>query len=148
MAKLTVNPERAIYFQRLEADSITPTRATEGSVGFDLYYHGEPMVLTGNPTLASTGVSVQIPEGYGGFIMPRSGLAKRGVRVHPGTIDWDYRGELFVLIWQEQYHQAITIEQGDRIAQLVVHPVMVDAYEAFALENTARGSGGFGSTGT
>lgn len=132
-----------------------PTRATAGAAGMDLHAYlpdGGPLVLPpGEWAHIPTGVSVALPPGYEGQVRPRSGLAwKRGVTVlnAPGTIDADYRGDLGVLLLNHG-DEDFAVEHGDRIAQLVVCPVpAVELVAADSLPPTARGAGGFGSTGT
>lgn len=130
----------------------TPRYATEGSAGMDLYADIEDkFVLHKNTrTLVSTGISIELPQGYEAQIRPRSGLAaKNGVTVlnTPGTIDSDYRGEIKVILINLS-DQDFTIERGMRIAQMVIAPVtMATITETEVLEETARGEGGFGSTG-
>ena len=128
-----------------------PTRQTTGSAGFDLASAEPDFVLApGERRLVSTGLAVEIPPGIEGQVRPRSGLALRhGITMPnaPGTIDSDYRGEVRVIL-QNLGADPVTIVRGDRIAQLVFAryetPELVDATE---LEQSTRGSGGFGSTG-
>ena len=131
-----------------------PTRATPGAAGMDLHAHlpdGPAALPPGERAHIPSGVSVAIPAGYEGQIRPRSGLAwKRGLTVlnAPGTIDADYRGELGVILINHGDVEC-TIYDGDRIAQLVIAPVpAVELVAADSLPPTARGAGGFGSTGT
>lgn len=130
-----------------------PSYATEGAAGFDLYA-AIPDALTLQPMerrRIPTGVRVAIPPGYEGQIRARSGMALNkglGMVNAPGTIDSDYRGEIAVLIinWSDEPQ---TIRRGERIAQMVIAPVArAQMQETAALEETARGSGGFGHTGT
>ena len=129
-----------------------PARASEHAAGFDLRAAVDhPLVLApGERALVPTGISVAIPPGYEGQIRPRSGLAIRhGIALvnAPGTIDADYRGEVQVIAINLGA-EAFTIARGDRIAQLVIAPVLDVALEAVdELSETGRGSGGFGSTG-
>ncbi len=113
---------------------------------------GETLTLApGERALVPAGIALELPEGLEAQVRPRSGLAHRhGVTVlnAPGTIDADYRGEICVLLINHGT-QPFTISRGDRIAQLVIAPVIAASLEAVAvLEATARNSGGFGSTGT
>ena len=121
-----------IKFKRLTDTAVTPARKTEGAAGFDIYSDQDlARVHFGQVASISTGIAVAIPDGFVGLIKPRSGLAvSRGVDTMAGVIDSDYRGE-----------------RGERIAQLVVVPVMLDATEVDELDYTLRGSEGFGSTG-
>lgn len=129
-----------------------PSYASEGAAGCDLRAAvAESLVLLPGARLAvPTGVCLAIPEGFEGQIRARSGLAlKNGIAClnAPGTVDSDYRGEVKVIL-ANLGNEAFEIRRGDRIAQLVLSPVAKAAFEAVdALSNSARGSGGFGSTG-
>ena len=128
-----------------------PSRQTTGSAGFDLASAEPDFVLApGERRLVATGLSIELPPGVEGQVRPRSGLALRhGLTMPnaPGTIDSDYRGELKVIL-QNSGAVAVMIARGDRIAQVVFAryetPELVDVTE---LEDSARGAGGFGSTG-
>jgi dUTP pyrophosphatase len=128
-----------------------PSRRTTGSAGFDLASAEPDFVLApGERRLVATGLAIELPLGMEGQVRPRSGLALRyGITMPnaPGTVDSDYRGELRVIL-QNGGTEPVTILRGDRIAQLVLAryetPELVDATE---LQETARGAGGFGSTG-
>ena len=142
-----------IRFSRVRPHSNpVPTRMTAGAAGLDLMAALEaPMVLPpGGRAMVPTGFAVEIPEGYEGQVRPRSGLAaKHGVTVlnAPGTIDADYRGEVKVIL-VNLGEQPYSVENGARIAQLIIAPVTVpDTEEASSLAPTSRGEGGFGSTG-
>lgn len=129
-----------------------PKQMTPGSAGSDLYAAiTEPITLhPGERTAVPTGLVLEIPEGYEGQVRPRSGWAlKTGVMVPnaPGTIDSDYRGEVKVLL-ANLGKDPVVIQRGDRIAQLVVSPVVSVVWiEKGDLQPTARGAGGFGHTG-
>lgn len=129
-----------------------PARATAGAAGFDLRaaVEGELVLPPGGRELIPTGFALAIPEGYEGQVRPRSGLALRhGIVLPnaPGTIDADYRGELRVIL-ANLGDAPFTVKRGDRIAQLVIAPVIpAELDEVETLEDTARGSGGFGHTG-
>ncbi len=130
-----------------------PQYATEHSAGMDLIAAvTEPVKLKPfQRLLIPTGISIELPVGYEAQVRPRSGLAiKHGITVlnTPGTIDADYRGEIGVILINLGYQDFI-IERGMRIAQLVVSPVVkAEIVEVGELQETVRGSGGFGSTGT
>jgi dUTP pyrophosphatase len=130
-----------------------PSRATPGAAGFDLQAAVEAPVhiQPGARTLVPTGFAIAVPPGYEAQVRPRSGLALRhGIVLPnaPGTIDADYRGEIQVILWNAG-DAPFVVERGDRIAQLVVAPVAPAAFEEVArLDDTARGEGGFGHTGT
>lgn len=129
-----------------------PSRGSEHAAGFDLRAAvDEPVVLPpGGRALIPTGIAVAIPPGYEGQVRPRSGLAIRhGVALvnAPGTIDADYRGEIQVIAINLG-DEPFTVRRGDRIAQLVIAPVLEVVLEAAGeLTPTGRGAGGFGSTG-
>jgi dUTP pyrophosphatase len=130
-----------------------PARATDGSAGMDLIAAVDEAVelLPRARALIPTGLALAIPQGFEGQVRPRSGLAwKHGVTVcnAPGTIDSDYRGEVKVNLINLG-HEPVKIARGDRIAQLVVAPVSLARLHIVSeLSETARGAGGFGSTGT
>lgn len=129
-----------------------PVYASAGSAGADLHaFLSEPIELSvGERVLVPTGLKVQIPAGYEGQVRPRSGLAvKYGITVlnSPGTIDSDYRGEIKVLL-ANLGGESFRIENGARIAQLVIAPVTRAEFEPVdTLDSSNRGDGGFGSTG-
>jgi dUTP pyrophosphatase len=138
---------------KLNARARTPAYATAGAAGADLYalLDETVMLLPGERRLVPTGLKIELPAGYEAQVRPRSGLAvKAGVTVlnSPGTIDEDYRGELQVIL--ANFGAApFEIRDGDRIAQLVVAPVSRAVFaEVENLAESARASGGFGSTGT
>ena len=129
-----------------------PARATPGSAGFDLHaaVDEELSLGPGERALVPTGFAIAVPPGFEAQIRPRSGLALRhGIVIPnaPGTIDSDYRGELRVILMNAG-DEVFTIKRGDRIAQLVVAPVVaVDFAEVEALPESERGTGGFGHSG-
>ncbi|SHK54914.1 dUTP diphosphatase [Thermocrinis minervae] len=129
-----------------------PTYATKGSSGFDLLAAVDsPVVINpGEWALIPTGLVFEIPEGYEGQVRPRSGLAlKHGITLlnSPGTIDSDYRGEVKVILINLG-KEPFVVERGDRIAQMVIVPIVkVDLEESQDLQETERSDGGFGSTG-
>lgn len=134
-----------------EANTIAiPEYATPGSAGVDLCSTMYCMIKPGEQALISTGIKIAIPEGYEAQIRPRSGLAldkKITIPNSPGTIDSDYRGEIMVLLKNEG-EDPFTLRFGDRIAQMVFMPVVqADFEEVKTLDETQRGTGGFGSTG-
>jgi dUTP pyrophosphatase len=129
---------------------LLPRFAHSGDAGADLYSAEELTIEPGTYVLVATGLAMAIPDGYAGFVLPRSGLAVRsGVTVlnAPGLVDSGYRGELKVALINHGV-EPFVVAIGDRIAQLVIMAVEVPEYEAVAtLPATERGSGGFGSTG-
>lgn len=136
----------------LKAGASIPTYATSGSAGADLTaLLDEPLVLqSGERALIPTGIALELPPHYEAQVRPRSGLAaKAGVTVlnSPGTIDSDYRGEISVILINHGSEPFI-IKSGDRIAQLIIAPVVQASFSlAHELDSTERGGGGFGSTG-
>jgi dUTP pyrophosphatase len=146
-------PKLRVY--KMRADAIIPRYETSGAAGMDLAACLDTLITIepGGSARVPTGVKIALPAGHEGQVRPRSGLAaRRGVTVlnAPGTIDEDYRGEVQVLLVNHG-SDTFTVEHGDRIAQLVVAPVVrVDiepVNDEAALGGTERGSGGFGSTG-
>lgn len=127
-----------------------PTYATDGAAGMDVVSAEELDLMPGQRHAVATGFAIAIPDGYEVQVRPRSGLAlKHGITVPntPGTIDSDYRGELKVILINHG-DAPFPIRRGDRIAQLVIAPVQRAAFEEVDdLDATARGAGGFGSTG-
>ena len=138
---------------RLDPDLPLPAYARAGDAGLDLLAR-EPATLQpgGGRALVPTGIALAIPVGHAGFVQPRSGLALRhGVTClnTPGLIDAGYRDELRVLLVNLDPSEPFTVERGDRIAQLVIQRVEQVAWQPVeSLDETERGLGGFGSTGT
>ena len=128
-----------------------PRRAHPGDAGFDLCAAESARLEPGERVSVGTGIAVEIPDGSAGLVLPRSGLAARhGISIvnAPGLIDAGYRGEVRVLLLNTDKREAFEIEPGERIAQLVIVAVGDDEPEAVdALAESARGAGGFGSTG-
>ena len=136
---------------KLKAEAKMPTRAHEGDAGLDLYACEAAHLGPGERWSVGTGVAVEIPAGHAGLVLPRSGLARdHGIALvnAPGLIDAGYRGELRVLLLNTDPAQVFRLEPGDRIAQLVIAPIApAEPVEVEALEESARGDGGFGSSG-
>jgi len=133
------------------ADDCRPEYATEGSAGADLraFIDNELELAPGERVAVPTGVRLEIPPGYEGQVRPRSGLAARhGLTIvnAPGTIDSDYRGEIKVILINLS-DTPYVVKPNDRIAQLIIAPVMRVAFEMTQVRATSRGEGGFGSTG-
>jgi dUTP pyrophosphatase len=135
----------------LSEQARVPTRAHEGDAGLDLRAAEGTTIGPGKRASVGTGVAIEIPSGYAGLVVPLSGIAaKYGISLvnAPGLIDSGYRGEIRVLLLNTDREQPFAIDPGDRIAQLVVTPVVAaEPVEALALSLSARGDGGFGSTG-
>ncbi len=140
-----------LRIKRLDPDLPLPRYAHEGDAGLDLYAAESVTLAPFERALVPTGIAVAIPEGFAGFVQPRSGLAiRRGLSLvnTPGLIDSHYRGEIKVIAINLDPSQTLVIERGDKIAQLVVQPIVrVALVECDELDETARGEGGFGSTG-
>lgn len=141
-----------VTIQRLDPTVSLPAYAYAGDAGLDIRANASCDVAPFERVLIPTGLAIAIPEGYAGFMQPRSGLAiKQGFTVlnTPGLIDSHYRGELKVIAINLDSHETIHVERGDRIAQLVIQAVpVVTLREVDALDETDRGSSGFGSSGT
>lgn len=140
-----------LMVKRLDPGIDLPSAANPGDAGLDLRSTVDATLKPGERSVVPAGIAVAIPEGFAGFVQPRSGLAARqglGVVNSPGLIDSGYRGEIKVVLINLDPDEAITIARGDRIAQLVILPVpAVEVVEADELPETDRGDGGFGSTG-
>ena len=138
-------------FTRLSEAARAPEQATEGDAGYDLHAAEEATIEPGARASVGTGLAIEIPEGHAGLVLPRSGLAMRhGIALvnAPGLIDSGYRGEVRVLLLNTDADEPFEVNVGDRIAQLVIvrHEVP-ELLEVAALEESARGRAGFGSTG-
>ena len=137
-----------VKIKRCSPSVCLPTRKTEGSAAYDLYASEDRSLFPGIVTTVPTGLCMEIPKDWKGEIYSRSGLASKGIFVanQPGKIDSDYRGEIKVILyntnkWEKQ------IRMGDRIAQFEIQPVYGIEWNEETLSKTARGEGGFGSTG-
>jgi dUTP pyrophosphatase len=140
-----------LRFVKLNERAILPTRAHDNDAGLDLYAAESARLAPGARVRVGTGFAVQIPDGVGGLVLPRSGLALRhGVTLvnSPGLIDPGYRGEVQVLLLNTDPTREFQISVGDRIAQLLLVPVVhASPLQADALDQSTRGEGGFGSSG-
>jgi dUTP pyrophosphatase len=140
-----------VSFQRLTEAARAPARANEHDAGWDLRAAEAVTIGPGERASVGTGIALAIPEGHAGLVLPRSGLAARhGIALvnAPGLIDAGYRGEVRVLLLNTDRAEPFAIAAGDRIAQLVITELPeVEFAEADSLTETARGTGGFGSTG-
>lgn len=138
--------------QRLDPRAVLPTRAHPGDAGLDLYALDPCRLAPGDRAIVRTGIAVEIPAGYAGLVMPRSGLASRnGIALvnAPGLIDSGYRGELKILLLNTDRTTGCEIAAGDRIAQLVLTAVQTPAVvEVAELSASTRGVDGFGSSGS
>lgn len=137
---------------RLDPDLPLPAYARPGDAGADLYARAPAVIAAGGGrALVPTGIRIALPDGYAGFVQPRSGLALRhGVTLanSPGLIDSGYRDELAVILINTDAHHPFEVRRGDRIAQLVIQRVEAASFvEADELTSSERGLGGFGHTG-
>lgn len=137
---------------RVRPDAVLPTSAYPGDAGLDLAACERVVLGPGERAAVATGLAVAVPEGYAGFVLPRSGLAARhgiGAVNAPGLIDSGYRGELKVILLNTDRSEPFVVERGMRIAQLVVLPVpAIRLVELPALTASERGESGLGSSGT
>jgi dUTP pyrophosphatase len=136
---------------KLHISAVIPTRAHPGDAGLDLYSIEGAHIGPGERWSVGTGIAIEIPEGHAGLVLPRSGLAREhGISLvnGPGLIDAGFRGEVRVLLLNTDPAETVRIEAGARIAQLVVTPIaLAEPVEVAELSDSARGDGGFGSTG-
>ena len=143
----------SVRIKKLRPDAQLPTYGSQNAAGADLCALTEEAGLSiapGETAMVHTGLSIELPQGYAGLVYARSGLAaKRGLAPanKVGVIDPDYRGEIMIALHNHGNAPA-TVQNGERVAQLVITPyLMAEFTEADALSDTARGEGGFGSTG-
>jgi dUTP pyrophosphatase len=140
-----------VLIQRLDPGLPLPERAHPGDAGTDLFAAADVELAPGQRAVVPTGIAIALPDGYAAFVHPRSGLAARhGVTIvnAPGTVDAGYRGEIRVTLLNTDADRAVKFQRGDRIAQLVVQRVERPVFhEVERLPGSARGDGGFGSTG-
>jgi dUTP pyrophosphatase len=140
-----------ILLTRLDPDVPLPSYAKPGDAGADLVTTSDAVIAPGERVVVGTGIAVAIPDGYAGFVHPRSGLAARvGLSVvnTPGTIDSGYRGEIRICLINHDPVAPIELRRGDRVAQLVVQRVEHAVFrEVAGLADSARSTGGYGSTG-
>jgi len=141
-----------LQIKLLDAEMPMPRYQHEGDAGLDLPSRIDCVLGPGERAVVPTGISMAIPKGYAGFVVPRSGHASRnGISLvnTPGLVDSGYRGELKIILINTDKHEPFHIRRGDRIAQIVIQRVeQVNLVAVAELDDTTRGSGGFGSTGT
>ena len=141
-----------IQLKKLKENALLPTRGSEHAAGYDLYacLEEDVLITPGHTVKIGTGLAVAVPEGFFGAVFARSGLAsKEGLRPANcvGVCDSDYRGEYIIALHNDSGMER-TVRHGDRIAQLVILPFLPAEFEECdSLPETARGAGGFGSTG-
>lgn len=146
---MTMEPiSAALYFKQLDARATLPTRGSSAAAGLDLYSIEQLAIEPGQRVVARTGLAVAVPAGYYGRVAPRSGLAtNKGLDVLAGVIDADYRGEIGCLLYNAG-HERIELPEQSKICQLIIEKIITpQAAWAENLNDTERGSGGFGSTG-
>ena len=138
----------SLCVKRLTKDAIIPTRGSDASVGYDLYSTDEIIIPPTHRALVGTSVAILMPNGVYGRVAPRSGLAvKHGIQVGAGVVDPDYTGDVMVVLFNHG-DKDFVVKKGDRIAQLILEKCETPRVEEIGfLEETDRGSGGFGSTG-
>jgi dUTP pyrophosphatase len=140
-----------LRFAKLKPEATSPTRAHEGDAGLDLHACEAAHIGPGERWSVGTGIAVEVPTGHAGLVLPRSGLAREhGIALvnSPGLIDAGYRGEISVLLLNTDPAETFRVAPGDRIAQLVLVAVeLPEPVEADSLTESARGDGGFGSSG-
>ena len=146
-----------IKVKKLSPTAIVPTKSRKSDAGYDLYADENFTLRPEETRLISTGIALAIPDGYAGLIWDRSGLGSKGIHRHAGVVDSSYRGEVRVALSNSRSHIAYfggdvnntyLIAKGDRIAQILFQEVPhFDLIEAEELDETNRGSSGFGSSG-
>ncbi|MEV0821123.1 dUTP diphosphatase [Nonomuraea rubra] len=140
-----------VLIQRLDPGLPIPSYAHPGDAGADLHAAEDVELMPGERAVVGTGLAIALPDGFAAFVHPRSGLAARhGVTLvnAPGTVDAGYRGEIKVTVINTDLKEPFRLRRGDRVAQLVIQRVERVAFvEAGQLPESARGAGGFGSTG-
>jgi len=143
--------EVEVLVQLLDPDLDPPSYAQPGDAGADLRCAEDFVLGPGERRVVGTGLAIALPEGFAAFVHPRSGLAARfgiGIVNSPGTIDAGYRGEIKVCLVNHDTSRPVRFTRGDRIAQLVIQPVSRAAFVPVSeLPDSARGTGGYGSTG-
>lgn len=139
-----------VKIKKIHPSATTPVYATSGSSGFDLSLVEDLSLFPREVKLARTGLSFEIPEGYELQIRPRSGLSlKTPLRIanSPGTVDSDYRGEVCIIVENTAQAGLLEFKKGDRIAQGVLVPIIQAVFNEGEIDQTLRGSGGFGHSG-
>jgi dUTP pyrophosphatase len=149
---LDIDIDLDIAVVRLDPDLPLPTYAHPGDAGADLHTTVDITLGPGERAMVPTGLSIALPDGYVALVHPRSGLAARhGISIvnSPGTVDAGYRGEIKVMLINHDPTESVTLTRGDRIAQLVIQKFERARFvEVGVLPDSARGAGGYGSTGT
>ncbi len=139
--------KKSVRFKKIHEDAITPKYKSEEAAAFDLHSIENKEIEPGETVMVQTGISVELPKGYGLQLWDRSSLGVKGIPRFAGLIDSDYRGELKVVL-HNTTKDSFKVSKGDRIIQGSIVPIMqADFQEVENLEDTSRGEGGFGSTG-
>ncbi|KZV64081.1 dUTP diphosphatase [Peniophora sp. CONT] len=146
--KSDLAPVSSLLIKRLSEKAKLPTRGSALAAGYDLYSAEEKVIPARGKALVDTQISIAVPAGTYGRVAPRSGLASKFmIDTGAGVIDADYRGVVFVLLFNLS-EQDFTVKEGDRIAQLIIEKIQTpEVLEVEDLDATLRGAGGFGSTG-
>lgn len=139
---------KKVLVKRLDESATIPTKAHEHDAGWDLYANESTYIIPNHRRTVSTGISLEIPEGYVGLIWPRSGLAvKNGIDVFAGVIDSGYRGEIKVCLYNSS-DNSVKLNAEDRVAQIIIQKLPnIEMLEVQDLQDSNRGEGGFGSSG-
>ena len=137
-----------IKIKKLHKDAVIPHYNHDGDAGMDLYSVEDVILWPNEPVAVSTGISVELPKGYVALVWDKSGLSlKEGIKTMAGVMDSNYRGE-YKIVLMNTTNQYYYIDKGDKIAQLLIQPIIqAEVEEVKELSETSRGSGGFGSTG-
>ena len=142
-----------IRFRRTTPDAVTPTYAHDGDAGMDLCATRDVTLRPGESAMVGSGIAIQLPRGFAGFVHARSGLGSKGlvIKHSTGVIDSGYRDEIKLVLFNNNpitSDRTFHVRKGDRVAQLVIqHVACATMVEAESLEDTERGTGGFGSSG-
>lgn len=136
-----------IEIVRVAPDAVLPTRAHPDDAGLDLYNLDDVLLEPGEGKVVKTGIALALPAGHVGLVADRSSLGKRGIKTAGGVIDAGYRGEIHIVLWNIS-PASVQLKRGERIAQLLILPVATPAvFEVSELDETSRGTKGFGSSG-
>jgi|GEM_PF-120523 len=136
----------ALSVKKLREDAQLPTYGSDQAAGLDLYAAEEKVLSAGHTTLVPTGIAIELPVGTVGLMRTRSSMFKKGLHVD-GTVDSDYRGEIFVMVFNHNKYDRL-VAKGERVGQMVIAPFRKALiFEVKELSETTRGTGGFGSTG-
>lgn len=143
---MIINP-KTIHMKRVDPHAVLPTRAHADDAGMDLYGLENATLEPQKGKILRTGIAMAIPTGFVGMVADRSSMAKKGIKSAGGIIDAGYRGEVHIVLWNLST-EPVELKAGDRIAQLIIFPVATpQIHEVTDLDETTRGTKGFGSTG-